>query len=244
MTVPLYLDAADPTMAFVYVQNPTGAVFGGDRLTTRIAVDPGGHVHLTTPSATKIMRMEGSEAKQTLEVDVGTGAYVEYLPELLIPQAGSRYEQDIVVTLGDGASFIGVESVAPGRLASGEAFAYERLRLSLVVRTGQRDICVDTLDLEPARRSPASHGLLGQYRYVGSIVAAARGHPGGLVTALDEAMSPIPNVLAAAGDLPSDAGAYARVLAFSPGDLRRALHAGWEAARLLLTGHPAAKRRK
>ena len=32
LTVPLMLDPALPGMAFVYVQNPTGGVFAGDRL--------------------------------------------------------------------------------------------------------------------------------------------------------------------------------------------------------------------
>lgn len=244
MTVPMYLDDSDPGMAFVYVQNPTGAVFGGDRLTTRIAVAAGGRVHLTTPSATKIMRMEGGDAKQLLEVELETGAYVEYIPELLIPQAGSRFEQDVLVTLGKGAAFISVESVAPGRLAAGEAFAYERLRLSLTIQGGGRDVCVDTLDLEPSRRSPTSRGLLGPYPYIGSIVAARVDCPKGLAVAIDQAIAGTANVLAAAGDLPSGAGAYARVLALSPGELRRTLDAGWEAARLVLTGHPAPRRRK
>ncbi len=244
MTVPMYLDDSDPGMAFVYVQNPTGGVFAGDRLTTRIAVGAGGRVHLTTPSATKIMSMEGSGARQRLEVELGSETYLEYVPELLIPLAGSRYQQDIRVTLDTGATFIGVESVAPGRLAAGEAFAYERLRLSLTIQVGGRDVCVDMLDLEPSRRSPTSRGLLGPYPYFGSIVAARADCPTGLAAALDQAIAGRANVLAAAGDLPSGAGAYARVLAFSPGELRRTLAAGWEAARLMLTGHPAPGRRK
>ena len=53
-TVPLYLDDADPGMAFVYVQNPTGAVFAGDRLTTRVAAGADARVHVTTQSAIRL----------------------------------------------------------------------------------------------------------------------------------------------------------------------------------------------
>ena len=41
LTVPLYLDPAEPGMAFVYVQNPTGGVFPGDDLTTEVTADEG-----------------------------------------------------------------------------------------------------------------------------------------------------------------------------------------------------------
>ena len=41
MTVPMYLDAGDRGMAFVYVQNPTGGVFAGDRLASRVDARPG-----------------------------------------------------------------------------------------------------------------------------------------------------------------------------------------------------------
>ncbi len=64
--MPFHLDAAAPDMAFVYVQNPTGGVFAGDRLLTSVTADPGARVHLTTQSATKLYRMEGGEARQEL----------------------------------------------------------------------------------------------------------------------------------------------------------------------------------
>src|ERR1700741_814316 len=48
MTAPLYLDAAAPDMAFVYIQNPTGGAFAGDRLRTSVTVDPGVRLHVTS----------------------------------------------------------------------------------------------------------------------------------------------------------------------------------------------------
>ena len=40
-TQPFYLDPALPEMAFVYVQNPTGGVFAGDRLVVDVVADAG-----------------------------------------------------------------------------------------------------------------------------------------------------------------------------------------------------------
>ena len=58
-TVPFYVDDGDPAMAFLYVQNPTGAVFAHDRLNTSVAAGDGTRVHVTTQSATKRILAEG-----------------------------------------------------------------------------------------------------------------------------------------------------------------------------------------
>ena len=83
--MPFYLDAADPDMAFVYVQNPTGGVFAGDRLLTSVTADAGARVHLTTQSATKLYRMDGGEARQELRFELAPGAYVENMPDAADP---------------------------------------------------------------------------------------------------------------------------------------------------------------
>lgn len=245
-TVPMYLDPGDPGMAFVYVQNPTGGLFAGDRLVTRLVAGPYARVHLTTQSATKAHRMVEGDAHQRIEVTLDEGAFVEYAPDLLIPQAGARVNQELAVDVGAGAAFVGIETVAPGRLARGEAFAYERLRLATEVRAaGGPPLCADTLLLQPARRSPNSRGLLGRYPYLGLLLAVApSGNADALAERVDAALARSPDALAAAGVLPAGAGAFARVLAASPGTARRALEAAWSAARQAIVGLPLPPRRK
>jgi urease accessory protein len=171
---------------------------------------------------------------------------VEYAPDLLIPQAGARFEQELVVDVGDGAAFIGIETVAPGRLARGEAFAYSRLRLATEIRTADGPtLFADTLLLEPARRSPRRRGLLGPYHYLGLLLAVAPVNDGEeLAEHLDAILADAPDVLAAAGALPAGAGAFARVLAATPGAAQRALDGAWSATRHALMGLPLPPRRK
>jgi urease accessory protein len=245
-TVPMYLDPGDPGMAFVYVQNPTGGLFAGDRLVMRLAAGPRTRVHLTTQSATKAYRMTEGEARQRIEVALGEQAFVEYAPDLLIPQAGARLEQELVVDVAEDAAFIGIETVAPGRLARGEVFAYTRLRLATEIRTANGPaLFADTLLLEPARRSPRRRGLLGPYLYLGLLLAVAPANDAeALAERLDAVLAGAPDVLAAAGALPAGAGAFARVLAATPGAARRALDGAWSAARQALVGLPLPPRRK
>lgn len=239
MTVPLYLDSADAGMAFVYVQNPTGGVFAGDRLELRVEVAPNARVHVTTQSATKLYRMDGKHAVQDLFFSAASGSYVEYVPDPLIPHAGADLTQTAVVDVAHGGRFIGVETVAPGRLASGERFAYQRLRLRTMVRRDGRELCVDALDLEPGRHSPTSSGGLGGRDYLASLlVVAPEDDPGTLASRLDAVLEAEGDVLAAAAALPNGAGAAARVLASSAIGARRAVSGAWRVAREHLIGLP------
>src|SRR4051812_46696096 len=139
-TAPFHLDAGAPDMAFVYVQNPTGGVFAGDRLRLSVAAEPGARVHLTTQSATKLYRMEAGDARQEVWLDVAAGAYVENVPDALIPQAGTRYRQRTVIELAEGAACVTAETLAPGRRAHGERFAYDEVQLTTDVRRDGREL--------------------------------------------------------------------------------------------------------
>jgi urease accessory protein len=232
MTVPMYLDAGDRGMAFVYVQNPTGGVYAGDRLVTSITAEPGARVHVTTQSATKICRMDGGEAVQEMRFDVGAGAYVEYVPDPVIPQAGARLEQQTVVELGEGAAFVAAETLSPGRRARGERFAYERIRLRLEARRDGHELCVDTMELVPSRRPPDAPGILGSRDYLVSLVALCPEHDTArLAAVLDAALAERPGLLGAADELPNGSGAVARILAPSAMAAREALLGAWATVR-------------
>jgi urease accessory protein len=244
-TVPLYLDDADPGMAFVYVQNPTGGVFAGDRLTTRVAAGADARVHVTTQSATKLYRMDGGEAVVDLRFDVGAGAYVEHLPDPIIPQAGARLRQRTVVDLGADAAFVGAETIGPGRRARGESFRYELVELRTNARRAGRELCADTIRLEPDGRDPRRPGVLGGYEYLVTLLAIAPERDAeALARRLDDALARESAVVGAAGALPRGAGAMARALTAGPLEARRALLSMWREARAELAGLPLPTVRK
>jgi urease accessory protein len=232
MTVPMYLDEGDRGMAFVYLQNPTGGVYAGDRLLTSIVAEGGARVHVTTQSATKICRMDDGEAVQEMRFELGPAAYVEYVPDPIIPQAGSRLVQETVVELGERAVFVAAETLAPGRRARGERFAYERIRLRTQVHREGRELCVDTLELDPARRSPTARGLFGASDYLVSLlVLCPERDASRLADVLDAGIAGRPGATGAAGELSGGSGAVVRILADSAMAARGALHQVWRIAR-------------
>lgn len=236
-TAPFYIDRADPGMAFVYVQNPTGGVFAGDRLATSVLAGEGSRVHLTTQSATKLYRMNGGEACHELRFEIERGAYVEHVPDSLIPHCGARFHQRVCVEVAPGAAFVATEVLAPGRRARGERFAYDLVDLRAEVHRSDHMLCADVMRLEPSRTDPLQAGVLGGRDYLVTLLAVAPEHDATALTRrLDDVLSAEPTVLGAAGALPHQSGAIVRAIARSALDARQAVLIAWQAARVELTG--------
>lgn len=110
------------------VVNPTAGLLDGDRLRIDAQVEAGARLLLATPSANRLHTMRGGRAEVTQHFRVAGGGSLEWWPELLIPQRGARYLQQTRIDLAAGAELIFQETLAPGRVASGEAFAYDEIR--------------------------------------------------------------------------------------------------------------------
>jgi urease accessory protein len=245
ITAPLYLDPTRRGMAYVYMQNPTGGLFEGDDHLISLTARPGTLVHLTTQAASKVYRCDGSSARQRIDLAVAAGAFAEYVPDPLIPHAGAQFEQELVADVEPDGALIATETLAPGRVAFGEEFEYTRLRLSTRISCAGQEAAVDSLVLEPGKRQPCRAGVLGDYAYVASLFAVApRRDCEALARTVSEAIEGIADCLSAAAILPSNSGVLARILAPSGIPATRALEAAWSAARLMLLGGPAPRRRK
>jgi urease accessory protein len=239
ITAPFHLDEAAPDIAFVYVQNPTGGVFADDSLETTVRVGPGARVHLTSQSATKLYR---GASEQHLQFELSAGAYAEHIPDPLIPHAGACYRQATVADLGTGAMFLTAETIAPGRRAHGERFAYKRLDLSTSVSRRGRELFADRLRLEPGRARVDRPGVLADGDYLVSLLAVA---PDADVEALSARVdAALAGHGGAAGELPNRAGVVGRAIASTADAADRALRSAWRAARLELIGVPLPERRK
>jgi urease accessory protein len=245
LTVPLYLDPALPGMAFLYAQNPTGGLFEGDDLTVSLSAGPGAQVHLTTQAATKAYRAETGPARQRVHLDVAAGAFVEYVPDPLIPHTGARVDQEVVARVDPRGTLIAAETVTPGRVASGEAFGYDSLALSTRIARGGVPVAVDSLLLEPGALDPRRPGILGDRGYLVSLFAVGPEETvEPLAAAVADELDRLPGCVGASAVLPSGAGVMARILAESAIPAQRALRAAWAAARLALAGVPLPPRRK
>ncbi len=153
--------------ALVHMHNVSGGVLGGDTLHVAVDVGPNAYVQLTSTSATRLYRSSPDVpvSMQSNEILVQEGALLEYLPDPLIPFAGSRYRQQTRITLGANAGLFWWETVAPGRTAMDEVFAYELLQNEFALSTQERPIAIERFKLEPHLRSPSSLARLASYHY-------------------------------------------------------------------------------
>lgn len=155
---PLHLSKPfyDAGALVVNVVNQTAGLFAGDEIVCRAEVKTGARLLLTSPSATRVHRMPSGEARSEQFLSVEPGGWLEVFPELFIPQGGSRHSQRTRIELAGDAELIFFESLAPGRTASGEAFAFQSLDWRTDVRLDGRAILRERYRLCPHDHSLAA----------------------------------------------------------------------------------------
>lgn len=130
----------------VQVVNPTAGILEGDRLESEIIVDRGAALLLTTPSASRVFRMQGGAAASAQRIRVAAGGWCELLPEPLVPHRGSVFRQATTLEIESGAAMFYVDQLLAGRVGHGEAWLWSRLRLELALRIDGRLVLQERLD--------------------------------------------------------------------------------------------------
>src|SRR5712692_11857668 len=94
--------------ALVHLHNLSGGVLGGDHLNVTIEVGRQAVAQVTSTGATRIYRSRknAEPAEQRCQIKVEGDGLIEYLPDQLIPFAGSHYRQETHIELGANAGLI------------------------------------------------------------------------------------------------------------------------------------------
>jgi urease accessory protein len=163
--------------ALVHLHNVSGGVLAGDDLHLQIAVGRHARAQVTSTGATRIYRhREGSpESAQTISISVAEGGLLEYLPDALIPFAGSRHRQTTLIALSPGATLFGWEVIAPGRQAMGERFRFDKLRLTTRIESPAGPVLLEDFLLQPETGSLVSPARLGDYTHTATFYAIQAG---------------------------------------------------------------------
>ena len=238
--------------ALVHLHNVSGGVLGGDRLALDVEVGDGAAAQITTTGATRLYRHRAGSAdsQQTARFHVADDAELEYLPDPVIPYAGSRHSLSTEVHLGRGATVFWWDVLAPGRLGAGERFSFERLEVHNKISVLGRPVLREDYRLEPAQRDLAATARMHQSSYMATLYALQEGRPAEFWRGLEDRL----NELARQWTRPGE-GAWGASTLTSHGILVRGLTVSgrfthkplmnfWRAARLAITGTDAAPPRK
>lgn len=238
--------------SLVHLNNVSGGVLAGDRLALDVEVQAGAYAQLTTTGATRLYRHRtaAADSEQRTTFTIGDGAMLEYLPDPVIPFARSRHFQQTRIQLGQGSTLFWWEVLAPGRMAFGERFAFERLRIHSDVSVSGRPILREDYVLEPEVKDPTAMARLSSYSHTVSLCAAQQGRPPEFWRALEDRL----NELAATYHRPEESIWGASTLASDGLVVRGMCKSGrfvyepliefWKAARLAITGQEAVPPRK
>jgi urease accessory protein len=234
----------------VHLHNLSGGVLSGDRLSLDIEVAAGARAQVTTTGATRLYRHRtgSADSSQQTRIAVGDDALLEYLPDALIPYAGSRHTQSTEIVLGRNSTMFWWETLTPGRQAMGETFVFDRLRISTRVMNAEHPLLIEDFELSPHERPLESAARFGKYTHLASFYAFQTGRSPSKWRELENALNEFAreqgsSSIWGASMLAAD-GMVVRGLSPTARDVPATLAGLWSIARRFLTGEDAVPPRK
>lgn len=219
-----------------------GGLVQGDDYYQEVELESGARLYLTTQSSTKIYRMHNGYARQLNRFRVAGFAVLEYLPEPIVPFAGSRYVGETEVHLEDDAVVFLSEIITPGRVSRGEVFQFDYFHSMLRVYWDKRLIFWNNQMLD--RQSNLTRmGLYDGYTHQGSLLIFAKGVSQELTDEIHACLEGKPEILASAS-LTLKNGIAVRLLGNRASTLEDTINVCWGLARCHITNLPRAHVRK
>jgi urease accessory protein len=152
----------DPIQAVLLTTS--GGLTGGDRTRVAVSVEPHARATVTTQAAEKIYRALPStgDALVQVEMQVGDGAWAEWLAQETIVFEGSRLRRLFTADVATTGRLLAVESIVFGRTAMGESFDNGMLHDAWRISRAGRLVWADALhldgDLKRLRTAPFGFG--------------------------------------------------------------------------------------
>jgi urease accessory protein len=238
----LYCDEGMPHLPVVFIITNSGGILQGDRYTIAIEAAPGSCGHVTTQAATKIHEMDANHASQTQEIVLGENAYLEYLPDQVIPFARSRFLTRTRVKIDPTATLLYAEILVEGRTyyRDGEHFLFDLF--SSTVRAERPDgaeLFTEKLLIEPARDPVLAAGVMGSYRVFGNVILLTpKPHADRIYQQAGAFHHHDKTWAAGASLLPNDAGLIYKVLGQDAETVKRKIRDFWSIVRPEVAGYP------
>lgn len=168
----LYFDQTLPQMPCVYILSSGGPNVDGDRYRQEITVRQGAMAWVSTGAATKIASMKDNYSGMLQTIRVERDAYLEYMPEPIIPSKHARFISDTQMVVDETATAFYSEIYMPGRkYHNAEVFQYDMLS---VCTHGERPdgtpLFREKFIIDPTRRNLRDVGTMGQYEVFANVL--------------------------------------------------------------------------
>ncbi len=223
----LHWDIGMPDMACVFVLTTSGGTLQGDRYTMEIDVEAGASAHVTTQSATKIQSMDHNYAAQVQVLRLREGAYLEYIPEPIIPYRGSRFITDTRIEMHPSATLIYSEILVPGRRyhSPDEYFGFDVFSSTITGYTPEgSETYSEKFVLEPRKRPLRQLGVMGAYDiYANVMLLTPKASADAISAKIGADLHPQRQIAYGVSKLPNEAGLVFKILGDEVGPVKEKL---------------------
>ena len=221
----LYCEENFPEIAYLYIASSSGGILQGDRYRIDIIMKENSMAHITTQGATRIYSMNSNSATQIVNLIVKKGAYLEFIPDQIIPYKNSRFYQKMNLNIHEDATLVYSEVVTPGRTAMGESFEYDICYLKTVARNQNNKLLFsDVGKLEPKKQKVTIFGILGDHSVFGTVYILTKKS---LILTLEEKINIELNrckkISFGTTILPNDSGIMIRLLGDKTDDIKNSI---------------------
>ena len=231
----IYCDGRMPHLPWVFIITSTGCVVQGDRLAMEITLGDGAQAHITTQAASKIHTMDANYAAQVQSITVGDGAYLEFLPDPVIPHRRARFVSDTRITIAPTATMLWSEIVQPGRKHHhpDECFGATVMSMSIAAaRPNGRRLFAEKLLIEPERYAVRQTGVMDSFDVLGNVILCTPKDCADRVLDRVAAMVDLASgVACGVCRLPNDAGLIYKVLGRETSQVKAKVREFWKAVR-------------
>ena len=236
----LYCDPEMPSLASVFLITTTGCLLQGDRLALEITLGPRSEAHVTSQSATKIHAMDANYAAQTQIITLADDAYLEFLPDPLIPHRRARFVSDTQISIAPSATMLFSEIIQPGRKhhRPDECFGATIMSISMSVsRPDESKLFTEKLLIEPQRYAMRQTGVMDSFDVFANVILCTPNDKADRVYERVEADVDLERGIAfGACRLPNDAGLVYKILGRETAQVKAKVREFWGVVRREVTG--------
>lgn len=229
---PLYPEGSSVCHAIIV--HPPGGVVGGDQLDIHARVGINANAFITTPGAAKWYKANGRVSRQSIQLNIGDAASLEWLPQETIFFDAADVRLDTTIEMGKDASYLGCEILCFGRTASGESYASGRITQCTSIRRDGKLLWFEQGDLAGGSTTMSSPlGLAGR-TVCATLIGVGKPMPSGTLNSIRESCAIGLNETNAFGITQMKSVVVARYLGDSSEAAKRVMTRAWCALRPFL----------
>lgn len=238
----LYFDEKMPEMPCVYILSSGGPNVDGDRYQQDITVRKNAFAFISTGAATKLAEMRYNYSGLVQNIVLEEGAYLEFLPEPVIPCRHTRFVSDTRIQADPSATVFYSEIFMGGRkyYKEGELFAYDVL--SVCTHGERKDgepLFREKFVIRPQKQSPRALGIMDTYDvFANVIVMTPKDHADAIYQQTEAFIDRERELAAGITHLPNECGLLYKVLGMEPGPVKKLVREFCSLVRQEVKGRP------